>query len=120
MTVARLASRAARVPRGPEVILPGSQDGLRLVRDLRKGVDALPGSGDRLGPWPGGLDFQAAPPAAAGQPGGGVQQPGAQRLGLGAGQVAVQVSSFSHTSRICPVIAAVSQAALIAKSWKVL
>ena len=57
---------------------------------LRERVDALPGGRDRLGPRPGGLDFQAAPPAAADQPGGGVQDAVAQRLGLGFGQVAVQ------------------------------
>jgi hypothetical protein len=40
---------------------------------LRERVDALPGGGDCRGPGPGCLDFQAAPPAAAYQPGRGVQ-----------------------------------------------
>src|SRR6266700_6198189 len=44
---------------------------------LRERVDALPRGRDRLGPWPGRLDFQAAPPAAADQAGRGVQHPGA-------------------------------------------
>src|SRR6266566_6867785 len=57
---------------------------------LRERVDALPRGRDRLGPRPGGLDLQAAPPPAADQAGGGVQDAVAQRLGLGPGEVAVQ------------------------------
>ena len=50
---------------------------------LREHVDALPRGADRLGPGPAGLDFQAPCPAAAHQPGRGVQYQVAQRLGLG-------------------------------------
>jgi hypothetical protein len=60
---------------------------------LRERVDALPRSGDGVGPWPGGLDVQAAPPAAD-QSGRGVQHPVPQRPGLGSGQVAVQGQHF--------------------------
>ena len=82
--------RAAGVPRGPGSPSWVAVTGPRLVRGLRERVDALPRGGDRLGPRPGGLDFQASPPSAAGQPGGSVQQPVAQRPGLGPGQVTVQ------------------------------
>ena len=57
---------------------------------VRQGGDPGPGSGDGLGPGPARGDLQPASPAAAGQPGGGVQHPVAQGLGLGVGQVAVE------------------------------
>src|SRR5207245_292972 len=43
---------------------------VRWSGGLRERVDALPRGGDRIGPWPGRLDFQAAAPPAADQPGG--------------------------------------------------
>ena len=48
---------------------------LRRCADELQFVDPLPRGRDRLGPWPGRLDFQAAAPAAADQPGGGVKDP---------------------------------------------
>ena len=66
------------------------RDGLRWSGCLRERVDALPRGGDRIGPRPGRLDFQAPFPPAADQPGRGVKHPVAQRLGFGFGQVAVQ------------------------------
>jgi len=102
MTVARLAGRVAGVPRAPRVSFLGSRDGLRWSGGLRERADALPGGRDRLGPWPGCLDFQAAPPAPVHQPGGGVQHPVAQRLGLGFGQVAVQGQQFQPGQQDLP------------------
>src|ERR1022692_122790 len=57
---------------------------------LRQGGDHGPGGGDGIRPGPGRGDSQAAPAAASGQPGGGVQDLVPQRFRLGAGQVAVQ------------------------------
>jgi hypothetical protein len=63
---------------------------------LRERADALPRGGDRLGPWPAGLDFQAAPPAAVPEAGSGVKYSVPQRLRLGAGQVGEQWSIEAH------------------------
>jgi hypothetical protein len=84
MTVLRLAGQVAGVPRAPRFSFLGRRDGSGLVRGLagaRRHAATLPRSGDGLRPWPGGLDLQAAPPSAAGQPSGGVQHPGRSVLG---------------------------------------
>jgi hypothetical protein len=57
---------------------------------VRQGGDAFPGGHDGIGPGPGGGDLQPAAPGSAGQAGGGVEDPVAQGLRLGAGEVAVQ------------------------------
>ena len=73
MTVAWLSGQVAggsTVPGSPS-LLAGTVS--CCSGGLRQRVDPLPRGRDRLGPWPGRLDFQAAAPAAADQPGGGVQ-----------------------------------------------
>src|SRR6516162_4746729 len=90
MTAARLAGRAAGVPRAPGSPSWIAGTGSCWSGGLRERVDALPGGGDRVRPGPGSLDFQAAAPSAADQAGGSMQDAVAQCLGLGAGQVAVQ------------------------------
>ena len=57
---------------------------------LRRGSDPVPGVHDRGRPGPGGGDFEVSAAPAAGQPGCGVQDPVAQGLGLGFGEVAVE------------------------------
>src|ERR1035441_5171472 len=81
-------SRGFHRPRGLSFL--GRRDGLRCSGGLRERVDALPRGGDRLGPRPGRLNFEAPFPAAADQAGRGVKHAGEQRLGVGFGQVAVQ------------------------------
>ena len=88
--MARLPGRVPGFPQAPGFSFLDRRDGSRWSGGLRERVDALPRGRDRLGPRPGRLDFQAPFPPAADQPGGGVQHPVAQRLGLGFGQVAVQ------------------------------
>src|ERR1022692_5220535 len=102
MTVARLAGRVAGGSTGPWVLLPGSLGRLRWSGSLRERVDTLPRGGDRPGPRPGGLDFQAPFPSAVYQPGGGVQDPVAERSGLGFGEVAVEGEQFQPGEQDLP------------------
>ena len=82
--------RVPQVPRAPG-FLPQQVAGTGPCwsAGVRQRADTLPGPGDRLGPGPVRGEFPAAPPPAADQAGGGVQDPVAQRLGLGLGEVAV-------------------------------
>src|SRR6266567_9505398 len=75
MTVARLAGRVRGFhgPRGCPSWVAGTAWG--WSGGLRERVDALPRGRDRVGPWPAGLDFQAAPSPAADQAGRGMQHP---------------------------------------------
>src|SRR5262249_48544480 len=57
---------------------------------VRQGGDPVPGGHDRGCPRPGCGDLQVAPPAAAGEPGCGVQEAVSQGLGLGVGEGAVE------------------------------
>ena len=111
MTVARLAGRVAGVPRA-RGCPSWSQGRLGWSGGLRERVDALPRGGDRVGPWPAGLDFQAAAPPAAGQAGRGVQHPVRSVFGSALARSPSRASSLSQASRICPVIEAVSHAPL--------
>src|SRR3974390_283220 len=90
MTTARLSGRMAGGSTGPGSASLLAGMAWRWSGGLRQRVDTLPRGGDRIGPRPGRLDFQAAAPPAADQPGGGVQYPVAQGLGLGFGQVTIQ------------------------------
>src|ERR1035437_5028975 len=92
MTAARLAGRAGGGSTGPPRFAPSVVAGMDSWWSgaLRQRGDHGPGGGDGIGPGPGRCDSQAAPAAAAGQPGGGGQDAGAQGFRLGFGQVAVQ------------------------------
>ena len=58
----------------------------------------LPRGGDRVGPGPGRLDFQAAPPPAVHQPSGGAQDPVAQCLGSAVTKLPSRASSLSQAA----------------------
>jgi len=90
MTVARLADRAAGVPRAPGFPFLARWDGFAGSGGLRDGLDALPGGGDRLCPGPGGGDFQGSAASAADEAGGGAKDAVAQGLRLCCGEAAVQ------------------------------
>src|SRR5437773_564002 len=78
VTVARLAGRVAGF-HGPGAFLPLVAGAVwRWSGGLWQGADAVPGGDDVSGPGPGGLDVEAALAAAAGPPGGGVQDAGAR------------------------------------------
>jgi hypothetical protein len=90
MTVARLAGRWPGF-HGPRGFLPWvAGTSCRWSGGLRECGDPGPGGGNGIGPGPGQGDFQLTAAAAAGQPGGGVQDPVAQGLWLGFGEVAVE------------------------------
>src|SRR5512142_1373502 len=55
-----------------------------------QGSDPGPGGGDGIGPGPGRGAFQPAAPAAAGEPGGGVQHTVAESFGFGFSEVAAE------------------------------
>src|SRR5215831_309968 len=74
---------------GPGVSFLDRWDGSCWSGWVRQDGDPVPGGHDRWRPRPGCGDLQVASPAAAGQPGGGVQDPVAQGLGLGFGEGAV-------------------------------
>src|ERR1019366_7009459 len=76
---------------------------------LRERVDTLPRGRDLISPRPGRLDLQAAAPPAA-------YQTGRSVWGSALARSPSRASSLSQASRICPVIEAVSHAALIPKS----
>src|SRR5215470_2918031 len=90
MTVARLAGRVPGFPQAPGFLPQVAGTGPCWSADVRQRADPLPGAGDRFGPGPVRGEFPAAPAPAADQAGGGVQDPVAQRLGLGPGEVAVE------------------------------
>ena len=75
MTTARLPGRVAGVPQAPVFSFLLAGTGSCWSGCLRERADAPPRGGDRLGPRPGGLYFQAPSASAADQPGRGVQDP---------------------------------------------
>ena len=80
----------AGVPQAPEVPSVGRRDRSVLVSRCPAVRRSVASPGDRLGSWPVRGDLPVASPPAADQAGGGVQDPVAQRLGLGPGEVAVE------------------------------
>src|SRR5258708_31193428 len=118
MTAARLAGRVAGGSTAPGFSFLDRWDGPCRAGGLRERVDAVPCGGDRMGPRPGRLDFQAAAPPAAHEPGSGVQDPvtGRSVLGSALARSPSRASSFSQASWIWAVIEAVSHAALILKA----
>ena len=73
MTVARLAGRVAGVPRAPGAPFLVAGTAWCWSGSVRQGADPVPGGHDVRGPGPASLDLQLALAAAAGQPGGDVQ-----------------------------------------------
>ena len=109
MTIARLAAGWPGVPRAPGCPFLVAGTGSCSSRCLRERVDALPGGGDRLGPWPGCLDFHAAPQAAAHEAGGGVQLIGRSVFSSARARSPSRASSLSQASRMQAIMAAVSR-----------
>jgi hypothetical protein len=73
IAAARLPGRVAGVPRAPGAPFLVAGTAWCWSGSVRQGADPVPGGHDVRGPGPAGLDLQLALAAAAGQPGGDVQ-----------------------------------------------
>lgn len=103
--------RGSTAPGAPSLI---AGTAWRCSGGLRQGGDPFPGGHDVSGPGPAGLDLQAALAAAAGQPGGGVQDAVAQGLRSALARDPSRASRRSQASRAAAVRAAACQALFIA------
>jgi hypothetical protein len=101
-------------PRGAPSLIAGTV--WRWSGSLRQGADLVPGGHDVGGPGPAGVDLEAAPAAAAGQPGGSVQDAvtGRKVFGSALARRPSRASSRSQASKVAAVRAAASQALFIA------
>jgi hypothetical protein len=112
--MARLPGRVAGVPHAAGFPFLDRSGWFALVKGFRERVDALQRGRDRLGSRLGGLDFQA--PVSVRRGSGGRRRTTPERSVLGsalARSPPYRARSLNQARRVCPVVAAVSRAALV-------